>query len=124
MKKEINTNETIYDRIQELCERKEMTIGKLEIELGFGNSAIRRWGKISSPTITNVAKVARYFHVSIDYLAGLTDIETPADMILKDPDIISFQRASKKMSQNDKQRMMKMLRIGFDYAFDDQKDDK
>lgn len=63
--------------IQRLCDTKEMTITKLEKELGFGRSSIYKWDK-NSPSIDKVQKVADFFNVSIDHLLGrdhLQDIE-------------------------------------------------
>lgn len=67
-------------------------------------------------------KIAKYFDVSTDYLLGISDIPTPADELLGDNDIITLQRAKSKMSSVDRERMMQMLKIAFDYAFrnDDQ----
>ena len=50
----------------------------------------------------------------------MTEITASADEICGDPDIISIQRAKSKMIKGDPQRMMQMLRIGFDYAFKDE----
>ncbi len=107
----------LYLRIKELCSKRNITITKLESELGFGNSSIKKWEKTSSPSIDKILKVAKYFDVSIDYLLGRTDIEGSISEIIGDEDIISFQRAREKMTPSDRERMMQMLRIGFEYAF-------
>lgn len=112
----------IYDRIKELCERHEISVAKLEASLGFGNGIIKRWSQGSSPTVDKVMKIANYFDVSVDYLTGRSDIEGSVSDIIGNADIISFQRAREKMSQGDRERMMKMLRLGFDYAFSDDND--
>lgn len=75
----------------------------------------------TSPTIDKVSKIAKYFNVSIDYLVGATDIRTPMDTMMKDQDFISIQRAREQMSDRDRQRMMIMLKAGFDFAFSDDK---
>ena len=113
----------LYQRIKELCEKNEISIAKLESKLGFGNASIKKWGRVSSPSVDKIIKVASYFDVSVDYLLGRTDIEGSISEIIGDEDIISFQRARQKMSQKDRERMMQMLKLGFDYAFSDQEDD-
>ena len=113
----------LYQRIKTLCNRKNIAISKLENELGFGSSSIRKWGNPVSPSADKIEKVAEYFDVSLDYLVGRTDIEESAPKILGDKDIISIQRARQKMPPKDKERMMKMLNIGFEYAFPDKGDD-
>lgn len=112
----------LYDRIKELCREHNISISKLESMLEFGNSSIKKWGKTVSPSIDKIIKVAAYFGVSVDYLLGKTDIKCSASDILDDNDIISFQRARQKMTEKDKQKMMQMLKISFDYAFNDEED--
>lgn len=121
---EIIMESKLYLRIKELCSRKNITISKLESELGFGNSSIKKWEKSSSPSIDKILKVAKYFDVSIDYLLGRTDIEGSISEVIEDEDIISFQRAREKMTPLDRERMMQMLRLGFEYAFREDNGDK
>lgn len=107
----------LYERIKLLCKRNGITISRLESELGFGSASIKRWEKTSSPSIDKIVKVASYFDVSIDYLMGRTNIESSASEVLGDNDVISFQRARKKMTPKDRDKSMQMLRLGFEYAF-------
>lgn len=60
---------TLLDRINELVEKRHISIAELERETGISNGQIRRWDK-SSPKAENLKKVADYFHVSTDYLLG------------------------------------------------------
>lgn len=110
----------LYKRIKDLCSKRGITITKLEADLGFGNSSIKKWEKVSSPSIDKVVKVAGYFDVSIDFLLGRSDIENSISELIGDEDIISFQRARQKMSARDREKMMQILRLGFEYAFSDQ----
>lgn len=118
------SNDVIYNRVKELCERNGINISKLESILGFGNGLIKRWQQGSSPTVDKVIKIASYFDVSTDYLTGRTDIEGSVSDVIGDEDIISFQRAREKMTPGDRDRMMKMLKLGFDYAFSEEKEDE
>ena len=113
----------LFMRIKQLCAKNGISVSKLESELGFSTSTIQKWKSAIVPNANNVIKVARYFNVSTDYLLGITDIETTLIDFAQDDDIISLQRARSKMSSRDKQRMMDMLKIGFDYAFNDADDD-
>ena len=54
----------IVENIKELCVENNMSIPKLEKELGFGNGAIYTWRK-GSPSIDKVRKVAEYFNVAV-----------------------------------------------------------
>lgn len=118
------SNDVIYNRVKELCERNGINISKLESILGFGNGLIKRWQQGSSPTVDKVIKIAGYFDVSTDYLTGRTDIEGSVSDVIGDEDIISFQRAREKMTPGDRDKMMKMLKLGFDYAFSEEKEDE
>ena len=59
----------IIERIRRLCDESGISIAKLEQECGLANATIRRWGA-SSPSAENLAKVADYFGVSVDFLLG------------------------------------------------------
>ena len=115
-------NTGLFMRIERLCKKRGITVTELERELGFGGSLIKqKWRQGVSPSVDRIIKVATYFDVSVDYLLGQTDIESSASELLGDEDIISFQRARQKMTPQDKDRMMNMLRVGFDYAFSEEK---
>ena len=113
----------VYERIKKLCSKKGITIAKLESDLCFGNSSIKKWERVSSPSIDKIIKVASYFDVSVDYLLGRSDIECSVTEFIGDDDIISFQRAKRKMTPRDREKMMQMLKLGFEYAFADQEED-
>lgn len=114
---------SLYNRVKYLCYKNNITISKLEMDLGFGSSSIKKWEKISSPSADKIVKVANYFNVSTDYLMGQTDIESPVADLLGDNDIVSFQRARLKMTPKDRDKSMQMLKLGFEYAFADEEDD-
>lgn len=59
----------VYERIKALCKRREITIRKLERDLGFARGHVFKW-KTSSPSFENVVLVANYFGVSTDYFIG------------------------------------------------------
>lgn len=57
----------IYKNILALCKEKNITISKLEKEIGLGNGTIGRWAKVS-PSVENAKKVADFFGVTVDSL--------------------------------------------------------
>lgn len=57
----------LLEKIKQLCEKNGTNIAKLERELGFGVGTIRKWNTVS-PSVSNLKKVADYFHISIDEL--------------------------------------------------------
>lgn len=56
----------IYIRIKEMCEKKHISIYRLEKDLKFPASTIIKW-KTSSPTVEKIKAVADYFGVNIEY---------------------------------------------------------
>ena len=57
----------LFENIVTLCKSRNISISKLEKEVGFGNATIRAW-ETSSPSIDRVKLVADFFGVSIDCL--------------------------------------------------------
>lgn len=113
----------VFERIIDLCKERNVTVKKLSEDLGFAESLIRKWKSTSSPSIDKVRMVAEYFDVSTDYLIGLSDVREPAEKLIGDDDFVSLQRARSRMQQKDRDRMMKMLRLAFESAFDDDSTD-
>lgn len=113
---------SIYDRVRGLCEQQRISITRLEADCGFSNSTIKKWKTINNPSVDKVKTIAQYFGVTVDYLLGMTDIPTPMykPSAEKDADIISLQRARSRMKDNDWQMAMRMLRAGFQDAFQDE----
>ena len=56
----------VFEKIEKLAKKKGITITDIERSLKFGNGTIRRWKK-SSPSLENIAKVAKYLGVTVDY---------------------------------------------------------
>ena len=108
-----------YQRIMELCRDRGITVTKLAEDVGLSDSLIRKWKSAGSPSISKIRKIAEYFGVSVDYLIGMSDIPDSAEKLMGDHEIISLQRARSKMTQTDRDRMMAMLRLAFDKAFED-----
>lgn len=57
----------IYENISGMCQKRGISISRLEKELGFGNATIRGWVS-SSPTVERLKAVADYFGVTVDDL--------------------------------------------------------
>ena len=52
----------LYDNVKALCEKKGVTVWKLEQDLGLPHSSIRKWNE-NEPGIRKVQKVADYLQV-------------------------------------------------------------
>lgn len=65
---------TFGERLREL--RKEAGLGQITLaeKLGVGKSVISLWElNKCEPTLSNLVAIARFFDVSLDWLAGLED---------------------------------------------------
>ncbi|WP_444659387.1 hypothetical protein ACRQV7_02965 [Caproiciproducens sp. R2] len=63
---------TLVQKIKMLCDLEGTTFAALERELDFGSGSIRKWDN-AVPSGDRLAKVAKRFRVSTDYLLGLED---------------------------------------------------
>lgn len=106
---------TTVDRIRALANQKGMSLPALESELGLGNGTISRWAK-SSPNTEKISRVADYFHVSVDYLIGR---DTDDDDNLQDRGYTILSREAKKMTPEQRQKLITIAKIMFDKEFDD-----
>ena len=57
----------IFDNIKSLCDQNNVSLSRLEKELGFGNSTIAKWAQCS-PSVDKLQKVAAYFGCTVDEL--------------------------------------------------------
>lgn len=57
----------LLERITKLCQENNISIYRLEQEIGFANGTIRLWDK-SSPRANNLKAVADYFGCTVDEL--------------------------------------------------------
>lgn len=74
--------ESTVDRIRVLANAQGLSLPALEVKLNLGNGTISRWSK-SSPNTDKLARVADFFHVSLDYLLGRSEKEnTPNEQTL------------------------------------------
>ncbi|MDY3750533.1 helix-turn-helix transcriptional regulator [Christensenella minuta] len=104
----------LFEKVKQLCESKNITIAKLEREMGFGNGTIKNWGN-ATPSGDRLAKVADYFYVTVDYLLDREPKETDDEMtqllqeIKDDPDKRMLFSLTKKATTEDVKVMVKFL---------------
>ena len=80
----------LAERLKQLRTEKELSLDmviydlekKYEVEINKGH--LSRWeNDKNDPSIRFVAYLAKYYGVSVDYLLGLTDSRTPADLLAR-----------------------------------------
>lgn len=57
----------LYDNVKLLCEKRGISVWRMEKDLGFSNSSICKWNE-NEPGIRKVQKVADYLGVPIEKL--------------------------------------------------------
>lgn len=62
-------NDILLSKIRELCKKNNIAVAYLEKKMGMGAGTISRWNK-ANPSFDKIISIAKYFKVSIDYLAG------------------------------------------------------
>lgn len=83
--------------------------------LNIAYSTFTDWcNGVKYPRIDKIEMLANYFGIQKSDL-----IEEPQTNDSFDPDIRRIQRARKKMSQEDKTKMMKLLKVSFEKYFSD-----
>jgi len=63
---------SIKERIQELCRKNNISMNKLEGQLGFGKGYISKLGD-ATPSSAKLQKIADHFNVSLDYIINGED---------------------------------------------------
>lgn len=65
-------------RIRELRKARHITQLKMAMDLNMSQNTVSRYESGErEPGITELIRIADYFHVSIDYLVGRTDTHPP-----------------------------------------------
>ena len=64
----------VADRIKIIAKSKDICVKQLLLNVGLGFNTMSNM-KTSMPKADNLAKIADYLNVSVDYLLGRTDIE-------------------------------------------------
>ena len=74
---------TLGERLKELRVERKISLGKLEGAVNISASTIRDYENDNkNPTVEKLTRLAEYYGVSLDYLAGLTEAKT-VDMTIQ-----------------------------------------
>lgn len=66
-----------YDIVNDLCKARKTTITRMSEEIGLSNAAPTSWRKGAVPKLSTLKKISEYFGVSVEYLLGNEQKETP-----------------------------------------------
>ena len=103
---ERNIDMITFERIKELAKKQGKSLNKVEEDLGYGKNVLYRL-KNSNPSTERLQEIADYFNVSVDYLLGREEKETPKHVDLSEDDTV-FSFDGKEIS---KETMRKAIAI-------------
>ncbi|EMF0542904.1 helix-turn-helix transcriptional regulator [Enterococcus faecium] len=95
-----------FERIKELAKKQGKSLNKVEEDLGYGKNVLYRL-KNSNPSTERLQEIADYFDVSVDYLLGREEKETPKHVDLSEDNTV-FSFDGKEIS---KETMRKAIAI-------------
>lgn len=108
----------IFTRIKELCQKRGISVNKLESIVGMSQYSITRW-KTSSPTVDKLLRVAQYFCVSLDYLVGQTDVSSPNPTVqaacdltgLSEQSVVNLSELNRAGDSNSKNKLITIMQL-------------
>lgn len=103
---ERNIDMITFERIKELAKKQGKSLNKVEEDLGYGKNVLYRL-KNSNPSTERLQEIADYFDVSVDFLLGREEKETPKHVDLSEDDTV-FSFDGKEIS---KETMRKAIAI-------------
>ena len=120
---ELLDKDLMRSRLKELVEGK--TTREVAEEIGdISQQSVSYYLNGSrSPKVEFLSKVAKCYGVNIQWLIGVPDAPKYADFKEEGPDpdedIVILSRAAKKMTPENRKKLIEMARVMFDEAFDD-----
>lgn len=107
---------TVFDRVKLLAKQRGKSLNRIEEELGLPKNVLYRMKNSDNPTKDRLETLANYFDVSVDYLLGRTEnpntVENENANI--SPEFFAIQRKSKKLSQKEQQKLLKLMELTFE----------
>ena len=79
----------LYNRLKTLCDKKGVSLAKMCSEAGIPKSTPTelKMGRTKTLSSSAMIKVANYFGVSVEYIAGKTDQKEKAPAAVSDEDV-------------------------------------
>lgn len=104
-----------YDVFVNLCNKVGKSPSAVAVEIGFQKSVVTRWKKNNvTPTDANLAKIASYFGVTVDFLLTGEQKENPtakSDEVTFDDFTYALHNQSKELNDANKEKLLDMARM-------------
>ncbi|MFS1190979.1 helix-turn-helix domain-containing protein [Enterococcus lactis] len=98
---------TVFERIKFLAKKHSKTMKQVTIDLGYSENYFYSLKSGKQPSAEKLQEIADYFNVSVDYLLGREEKETPKFVDLSEDDTV-FSFDGKEIS---KETMRKAIAI-------------
>ncbi|HAQ7016589.1 TPA: helix-turn-helix transcriptional regulator [Enterococcus faecium] len=98
---------TVFERIKFLAKKHSKTMKQVTIDLGYSENYFYSLKSGKQPSAEKLTEIANYFNVSVDYLLGREEKETPKHVDLSEDDTV-FSFDGKEIS---KETMRKAIAI-------------
>jgi len=110
------------DRIFRLLKERGITAAEVSKATGISQGNLSDWkaGR-NKPGYGALVKLANYLNVTVGYLSGETDDPTPTTAPTDDVQIEILARAARRMTAEEKQKLIEMAKVMFKDAFDESK---
>lgn len=122
-----------YERYLQLCDAAKIAPSAAATNAGFNRGTVSVWKKKYevgidvTPDQEVINKICKFFGCTESWLRGIPSQKEKSPSITgagSDRDIRRIERAREKMTDTDKDKMMKLLELSFsDYFSDDYEDD-
>ena len=98
---------TVFERIKFLAKKHSKTMKQVTIDLGYSENYFYSLKSGKQPSAEKLQEIADYFNVSVDYLLGREERDTPKFVDLSEDDTV-FSFDGKEIS---KETMRKAIAI-------------
>lgn len=108
-----------FDIFCGLCEKKGVSNNRAATEIGLSSSTVTKWKNTgATPDGSTLAKVARYFGVTIDFLLGITP---ESYLFWSEHKLMQAERAYQKERDQNKREELQLEIDGWRESISDQK---
>lgn len=117
-----NTAKIFADKLQDLIASSDLTVKELSIEIGVAVGSLSKYqNNKAEPGADALAKIARYFGVSVDWLLGLSDYRNAEEKQMLEGYLDALRiLLSSNIYEQDRKRIMRIIEnviTGFRHAY-------
>ena len=108
------------ERIRQLRLARGMTLEELGRKVGVGKSTVRKWetGAIANMRRDKIAALAEALGTDVEDILGL-EKTAPEEEEDDFPQVRLIARAGRRMSEEDREKMLQLIRVAFPDKFGD-----